>query len=388
MRATKILVECPELIASVRVGVLEPLKPLIESNKCEVEFKRTADITNKDIAWCDTLICVRGCEPLTLKIVKEAKKAGRFIIYFLDDDLLNIPKNISCSRYFENKSVKESLISILSYSDINWCVNNLIAEKYKKYSKGNWILSKVPTISKNYNDKIDDTNIINVLYAGSKDHTDIIREYISPAILRLNDEFDNVKYTFIGADPNLCELENVKFIRYFDTYDEYKLFVEDGNFKIGLAPINTDDFYCCKYYNKFIEYTSIGSVGIYTNSKPYTLIIQDELNGFLCDNTVEHWYNTIKKVLLNTQLRDKNLNIAKKIILTDFSYKDVSEKLENSINELTSFYAKEINYKQIKLNNSKFVFYIGRLKILWQNYGLKIVLVLPYKIYKKIIRFK
>ena len=126
---TNILVECPELIASVRVGVLEPLKPFVEKGKCNIVFKRTIDIRRKDIAWCDILICVRGSEQATLNIVQAAKRAGRFIIYFLDDDLLNIPNNISCSTYFSNPEIRNYIIKCIEYSDINWCVNNLIAEK-------------------------------------------------------------------------------------------------------------------------------------------------------------------------------------------------------------------------------------------------------------------
>ena len=73
---THILVECPELIVSASLGVISALKPMEERGLLQVRFMRTTDIRKKDISWTDTLITVRGCEPLTVNIIKQAKKAG------------------------------------------------------------------------------------------------------------------------------------------------------------------------------------------------------------------------------------------------------------------------------------------------------------------------
>lgn len=382
---TNILVECLELIASVRVGVLEPLKPFVENGKCNVVFKRTVDIRRKDIAWCDVLICVRGSEQATLNIVQAAKRAGRFIIYFLDDDLLNIPDNISCATYFSNPKIRNYIIKCIEYSDINWCVNNLIAEKYGIYSKNKWVVSKVPVEMENvYLPK----DIINILYAGSVDHTETVRKYIVPVVEKLHDEFrDSVTFTFIGVDPKLEGLKNVTYIKYFEEYDEYKNFTKNGKFSIGLAPLNIGEFYKCKYYNKFIEYTSVGAVGVYSNSEPYTLIIEDGKNGFLCDNTFESWYGKLKYLILHQEVLENVFEYAKDNIKNKFSYDEVASKLETDIKELVSYKAPLIDYRKIKLINNKYTFYINRLKQIWENYKSGIVIVLPYKVCKKVFKF-
>ena len=59
-RLTHILVECPALIASVQVGVLNALAPL-EGRICEVRFRETRRLKRKDIQWCDIFVCVRVC---------------------------------------------------------------------------------------------------------------------------------------------------------------------------------------------------------------------------------------------------------------------------------------------------------------------------------------
>lgn len=79
---TKILVECQELLASVKIGVLEPLRPLLDKQCVEIRFKRTLDVNEKDISWCDILITVRAVEYASLKIIAKAKELKRYIIYF------------------------------------------------------------------------------------------------------------------------------------------------------------------------------------------------------------------------------------------------------------------------------------------------------------------
>ncbi|WP_407306634.1 glycosyl transferase family 1 [Desulfosporosinus sp. SB140] len=320
VRPTKVLVECPALIASVRVGVLESLKPLERKGKCQVRFLETMKIKKCDIAWCDILICVRGFEYVSLKVVEAAKKAGRFVIYFLDDDLLNIPEGISSTNYFSDEEQKQALIRIIEKSDILWCVNPLIGKKYNIYGNGKWVISKVPVELSCKLPQLMNGNITNLLYAGSVDHSGLIQEYLSPVVKKISEEFgDSVNFTFIGADPKLKELTNVRHYGFFDDYDEYKRVLSENRYHIGLAPLYTTEFYRLKYFNKFIEYTTLSAAGIYTKCPPYTTIVEDNKNGFLCENTYDGWYNTIKKAILDWELREHCANEARKLVGNEFS---------------------------------------------------------------------
>ena len=107
---TNILVECPELISSVKIGVLNPLK---NQKKCDIKFKRTVDITKKDILWSDIVISVRGSERASFEIMKAAALAKRYTIMFLDDDLINIPLNLESTTYYNNDKIKKYIIKIL-----------------------------------------------------------------------------------------------------------------------------------------------------------------------------------------------------------------------------------------------------------------------------------
>ena len=128
---TNVLIECPEMIPSVKVGVLD----ILEYQKdCNTRFIRTMDVTKKDILWSDIVISVRGSEKATSKIMEAALNAGRYTITFLDDDLLNIPSNLGVTEYYKDKKTKDCILDILSKSYILWGVNSRIVEKYSKYT--------------------------------------------------------------------------------------------------------------------------------------------------------------------------------------------------------------------------------------------------------------
>lgn len=383
-----ILVECPELIASVRVGVLEPLSYLESTGKCKVTFKRTIDITKKDIKWCDILVTVRGYEDVTMKIVESAKNAGRFIIYFLDDDLLHIPEYLPSGRILQNEEVKQTLISIINNSNLLWCVNPRIGEMYSQYCDGKWILGRVPVKTDSIVERIKNVNKVKILYAGSSDHSNTVQKYITPAVSKICNEYGSkVEFTFIGVNPKLPELNNVKYIKYINDYNEYKEIVQQGNFDIGIAIILEEDFYQAKYYNKFIEYTSIGAVGIYTNNKPYTVIVEDKKNGFLCDN--ESWYETLKEVIDNDELRKACYINAHKLLDEKYSYTEVGRELEKLIPELVTYHANKTI--KIILPNTRFEFYKQRAITIWNKHRILFLIIILNKVilklFKKIVSY-
>lgn len=381
---TNILVECQELLASVKVGVLEPLKPLLKKDNVDIRFKRTLDVVDADIAWCDILITVRAVEYATLKIVEKARSLNRYIIYFLDDDFLGLPSNLPGCEIFEDKKIKQNIIRILKLSDILWCVNDLIGKKYGIYTKKGYIVSKVPVNIK-IKEKEHIDKRVKVLYAGSESHTPLVEEYLKPLAIKLSKEFgDKVELTFIGAIPkiDLNSFDNIRIIKSFENYEEYREFVEKENFDIGLAVVGQEDFYRYKYYNKFIEYTSIGCVGVYTDSEPYKSIVDNFKNGVLTSNL--DWYKNVSLLIKNRELRETCLKNSTDLLYKDFNYENVSEELKTNIPELIEYRAPKIDIKNVKLSNLKMIFMRERFFYFFRKYKLMAILIIMQKVIKKI----
>lgn len=371
-----ILVECPELIASVKVGILEPLSFLESEGKIHVVFKRTIDITKEDIQWCDILIIVRGYEFVTLQIAEAARKSGRYIIYFLDDDLLGIPENIPSGKHLQNEVVRQTLINIINNSNILWCVNPIIGNKYSSYCNNNYIVAKVPVVLKDIEVQ-KNSNKVKIIYAGSSDHSETVQNYIVPAVLRICHEYgSNVEFCFIGVELELPILSNLKHMKYIDDYNHYKEIVYNGDFDIGIGIVLNDEFYQSKYYNKFIEYTSIGAVGIYTNSKPYTVVVKDRVNGILCDN--DSWYETLKEVIDNEDLRRMCYLNAYKLLEEEYNHTVVGRNLEKLIPELINYRAD----KKVKVNltSTRFEFYKQRIFTIWREHRILFLIIILRKL--------
>ncbi len=366
-----VLVECPELIASVKVGVLNSLAPFEKLGICNIRFKKTTLIRADDIRWCDILVTVRGCEYVTLRIVRAAKKYKRLIVYYLDDDLLNVPIGEACSKIYYDQVIKKNMLNVIECADILWGVNEKIKDKYLPFCKGaRWIFNRVPmNIGVNYElsflaDKI------HILYAGSSGHSDMIQNILIEPIRQIAIEYeDKVDFTFIGVNPGIEDKKNIYYHPVFSKYSEYRNFVESGNFSIGLAAIYTDEFFQSKYYNKFLEYTSIGCVGIYTNVKPYTYVVENKINGILCDNDFEGWYNAIKLVIDDQLLRNSCIQNAQEYVKKYHDIEYVSQHFNIQFNELSSYKAPTIPWTKHVVFSPIILFVQSRIYDIFEENG-------------------
>lgn len=381
-----ILVEYPELIASVRLGVLEPLKPLISDGICQVVFRETRNIRKENLQWADIVICIRGCEPYTLTIVNEAKRLGRLIVYYLDDDLLHIPQEALSAPYYNDPLIKETMLKLIAMSDILWGVNDKIREVYENYFAGRWICNR-PPVKMVFNSENFSENKINILYAGSIDHQKLVEDILSPVVDKLSKEYPTkVSFTFIGSSSGIHNRENVNNISFFENYDEYRSFVENGHFSIGLAPTRTEQFYQCKYYNKFIEYASIGAVGVFTDCELYRQVVVNGKNGFLCDNTYDAWYNQLKSLIEDASQLKSCREFLKRQLAEDFDIIKVTDDLKMQFPELYTFHAPSVSLKEIHLRSPILTFYWGRAGMLWRQYSILAIPIICFKAVKKIVK--
>ncbi len=382
---TKILIECPELIASVRVGVLAPLKPLETAQVCELRYKDTKDITKTDIQWCDILICVRGCEYPTLRIIQAAKKAGRFLIYFLDDDLLHIPQGNESTKYYSDNRIQVNLTRILSLCDVLWVVNRHVGEEYSRWCN-RWILSRVPAVPLCRPIR-PRSQTVRILYAGSVDHTALVREKLTPAIIRMLKEYpDRVEFVFIGANPGISDVPGITWYPFFKDYNAYKKTVLDGDFLIALAPAYDAPFYASKYYNKFIEYSSYGICGIYEAVQPYTLIVNDGENGILSGPTPENWYDSIFRAVQDLEGCCNMAERASDLLRKEFDSDTIARQLRWEIPELAEYSARDIRLGEISLPPMRLAFYQERALLLFRIYGIAAIPILVGKSVKKILK--
>ena len=377
MRVPNVLVACTEKIASVTVGVLNILEELQQQEKIIVRFLRTRDVKEKDILWCDTFVDVRGSEAMDCYCIELCKIYERQTVYFLDDDLLNVPKEASCYSYYQSKRTRCAIFKMFQLCDYLWCVNHNISAKYSKYFRKTIIADAC--ISRMIEGFETKEGQVKILYAGGIDHEQMIRKSISPVVLQICENYGKqVEFTFIGVNSGLRNLKQVKHVKYLSDYEEYRNIVETEKFDVAFAVIPDSQFYGCKYYNKYLEYSSIGTVGLYTKLPPYTLIVEDGYNGLLVDN--DKWYEAFSYIIDHTKSRNEMRKTAHQMVKERFMPEAAGETLVRLLPEMFFYFAPK-REKRMYLKKWKYTLetYLQKVNICIEEYGIKAFFYLPIK---------
>lgn len=392
----KVLSFCGDKIPSVVLGVNNIFEYM--SNKIDIEFtfKKTDMIKSKDIREADIVICVRGASDLDRDIVKLAKIYNRLIIYYLDDDLLNIPNYSSVAPFYENKKIRQNIIDIMEASNILWTANTNIRKKYGIYFERSYVIDIPVDIQKikkeNSQTSIENKDIVKVCFAGSIDHIHMVDKMLSPVINYIAEKYsEKVYFYIIGVKPKkIKESPNIKIIKYFDNIQEYYNFVKKNKIDIGLAPLEKSDFTSCKYYNKFLDYTCNGMVGIYSDIEPYKLIVKNEINGILAKNEETSWEKLLEKLILSKELREKIYSNAVKEVKENFSYDYIMKKVLENIPEIKNQVKEKIKKRNLYLEkkidlSSNFI--IPRITNGFRIYGIKYIFIGSYKAVYKTLKY-
>lgn len=312
---------------------------VMQKTGISIVFHSVANVTKNMIDESDVLIFIRPNNYLSSSIAKKAQKAGRFVILFSDDDLLNLPKSLPSIPWR-----KKAFLKTLENSDIVLSSSKYICDKYGPKAKEarsaiiNTVVTdeeiKIIPNKKPYSEE----KIIKIVYAAGFEHTALFDSYISPIMQKLYKRYKRkISFSFIGVHPELNQYKDKMDIEYYPpmTLKKYRQFMLEKKYDIALAPLNKDDFSKCKYFNKFLEYTLVGAVGIYTNAEPYTYVISDKVNGYLADNTEDGWYNAFCTAIDDNTLRSECLYNSISKLANDFNFDVITGKLLKDIPELS-----------------------------------------------------
>ena len=310
------------------------------------KFVSVKNLENKDIDCCDVIWLIRPNQYFFSYIAKIAQRSGHFVILFCDDDLLNLPKESPRIPWR-----RKGLIKVIQNSDVVLSSNPYICKRFLKYANHKRFAvmdTAVPAESiiqwKENIESIEKIGCVDrkvkIVYAAGVAHTVLFNKYILPIMPRLAEKYgENISITFMGVKPDLKELERKIEIHYIDAlpFHTYRKLIAEGNYQIGLAPLNIDAFSKAKYFNKFIEYSMMGIVGVYTKTEPYSFVVKHGHNGFLTENSSKSWFETLCYVIDNVEEREKCKNNEYQLLHQRFSSNAVIERMIQGIPELQKY---------------------------------------------------
>ncbi len=296
-----VLAICAGYIPSVILCGDIQLNKLASESKLNYRFKLNHAVTADDLVWLDILYIIRGDSSYCVSLAKWCKKHKKNVIYVLDDNLLEIPSNLSASEFYMKNSTQKAIKSLIELS--NGFVSpsiNLI----DKYATSNHKVLQIIEPAVNILLKKEINKKIKIGFAGSIDHGNDIDNMLYDVFKELKKKYsDKIEIELFGPTSEKCERLGIKMIPFLNSYEEYQEQMKKCNWDIGLAPLQDLYFNSFKHYNKLVEYETYGIVGVYSNVYPFKFAVENMVNGLSVDNNTESWVDAISSLIENEELR-------------------------------------------------------------------------------------
>ena len=335
------------MLPSVRLCVHGQLLWLAEQGFLSYRAVQELRVTSGDLKWADTVIQVRSDSRYEAELVKILKDKGRYLVYVLDDDLFHVP--IACgelSNFYAQPEVQDRMRYMMEQSDAFFSSSPLILKRYAGKAQ---LQVLVQGFAENVSafEPHDPDGPVRIVFAGSTGRWNDISTCIGDALVRLKEVYkDHIEFVFIGGSPasarDLCPIE----IPYTNSYEEYRRCVNNLKIDIGLAPMPDSSFHACKYINKFIEYSSSGIVGVFSNVEPYFSLKRTGAPGIFCDNTPDAWFSAIQTLVENFKYREHLRRAAYDLVKEQYSVSKAAELLLQQIGPILQFRARQASFRK------------------------------------------
>lgn len=363
----------------ITVSILrEIFEKMFSETSIRYDFKAGRSILPEDIDEANVLFLIRSQDFLSRKLVEKAQKSGCFVALFIDDDLFSLPKDMPSIPWR-----KKVLQKNLEHADMLLSSSPYICKLYEEKTRQRRS-ANLPTIVSEEElalalRKREKKDCVKLVYAAGKGHEEFFMKHIYPILPELDRKYGKqISITFVGVRPEICQEDYLFEVNYIKCMPlkKYRQFMREMNYDIGLAPLENNSFNKCKYFNKYIEYSLVGVIGIYSKCKPYTYVIKEEKNGFFADDNEESWLNAICKAIDSEELRKRCLVNAINQLRSEFNPLKVREDFLRNMPEVfrkkesgwrcnTLFRAHVVN-KLYRLADTiyLFMFYLRRIGII------------------------
>lgn len=295
------------------------------------DFDCTAAPVNFDyLLEYDTIFVQRIHDWESYYMLRKLKKAGKRIVYDIDDDLFNItpdnPAYLSITR-----DDQLAAASCMKLADVITATTHELSRRLKGVVEGIVEPIVIPNawdVSDRWTDKIGSPdNIKRIVWSGGASHG-LDWEECFDAVSEVMQERDDVRLVILGYLPpcieqsvNLAQFKGrIEFCGFRDP-DTYYEMAHHVRAEVALAPVRATGFNSAKSSIKFLEYSLMGIPTIASDWLPYNNDIEHEDNGLLVTNKSD-WKKHIDFLLDNPEGREKLVKSAREYCAEHFDLKD------------------------------------------------------------------
>ena len=366
-RPARVLALCEAPIPSAVLGVHTVFETLAARTRlCEFRTGSSVTPSRHDVAWADTVVLVRGASPGERRLLFEARRLGRRVATYLDDDLERVPAAARSGYFFTSDEVRGNVAEIVREADdVLVCSDRLREELDRRHGcRSLRILQPRPARLEGETVPHPPANPIRIGFLGSVDHGPFLDELLGDVLRRVRRDYrGDVQFVFCGAEPRVAAdvgAERHPFEPDFETWRRRAL---DLEISIGLAPLPESEFHRFKYWNKYLEYGSLGVAGIYSKVPPSSDVVRNGATGLLCPNEPEPWFDAIHRLVADSGLRGRIGHAAYLDVESRFSGGALVPHWRTALEPLLAHRAPECWPEQVNLRTGPFWHALDRLAV-------------------------
>lgn len=305
-----VLAVCQSRIASMVLAADLPFSALAAMGRIAYRSRILTEVSAGDLQWADLLFLVRPSSTQDLVLLRAFSTAGGHTLAYYDDDLLNPPATVRSADTLANPAVRASIRHVLHEADMVCTPSRLLAETLAAHRNEPIRILPVMAVDTSADPgKRSRSNLARspiVGYAGSVDHTLSLNEFIVPVLVRLWEQ--DVRFTFhcIGPEVDVPARYRAFYLHspHTNSYQDWLVLKATLDWDLALAILPDSSFHRCKFHNKFVEYATMGVPAIYSNVDPYREPIQDGETGWLVNNDIISWTESIRNCLADSTWRE------------------------------------------------------------------------------------
>lgn len=248
------------------------------------------------------------------------------VIYDFDDAIwmpYEVTESNFFTKFFKNKS---KVKKICQWAYVVSCGNDYLCNYARKYNSRVIYNPTCVDTDNRYNILANhDVQRITIGWTGSFSTLNYL-ENLSPVLKKLQEKYEFDVKIICNRVPDIP----IKNVRYVPWTAENEL-TELVTCQIGLMPLTDEEWSKGKCGFKLIQYLALGIPAVSSAVGVNSSIIDNGINGFLCNNE-EEWYVALEKMLTNATLRKKMAVEGRRKVIANFSL------LSNKNNFLSIFH--------------------------------------------------
>lgn len=283
-------------------------------------------------------------------LVERIRKDNAYLIYTLDDNLLDLTPNEPLQRGFTTEQLMVMRYFAREADGIIVSTEGLKA----RLSRLNDKIVVVPNAlderlvqDREWSPKTanGDRERKAIGYMGTYTHDADLMAILQPLREILRNHSDTWELQLIGgiADSSIFQAFHDLPVQVLNVgkNGEYPNFMrwmaQTVRWDLAIAPLEDNPFTRCKSDIKFLDYSALGIPGIYSQVKPYEKTVRHLETGYLANNHPEAWSEAFDRLLSDDSLRQKLARQARDYVVSSRTLKHCARNWRDAILSIVNY---------------------------------------------------